>query len=121
MRGRNSAAGRFCRPAEPEVPKPEPSALDPNGGDISQFKIDPVDQNIRRMLELVTSSVQPTTWDEVGGPGRSGRVCFENVRALVIAQTDDVHAEVAELLAALRSAKRDVTAGKAKLYLWPFE
>ena len=50
------------------------------------------------LVEKITGLVRPTTWDFVGGPGSV--VCFSagNLDALVIAQTDAVHDEVAGLL-----------------------
>jgi general secretion pathway protein D len=52
------------------------------------------------LIELITSTIQPTTWDEVGGPGSIAP--FETNLSLVISQTQDVHEEVADLLEQLR-------------------
>ncbi len=55
-----------------------------------------------RLVEVLIESVDPDTWDEVGGPGSIVPVSFGNVGALVIAQTYDVHRKIAALLADLR-------------------
>jgi general secretion pathway protein D len=52
------------------------------------------------LIELITSTVKPTTWDEVGGPGSIAP--FETNLSLVISQTQEVHEEVADLLEQLR-------------------
>jgi hypothetical protein len=55
------------------------------------------------LIDLITSSVQPTTWDEVGGPGSVAP--FENNMTLVISQTEEGHEEIAKVLRTLRSVK----------------
>jgi uncharacterized protein YfaS (alpha-2-macroglobulin family)/TolA-binding protein len=54
------------------------------------------------LIELITTTIQPTTWDEVGGPGSIS--VFENGQALVFSQTEEVHNQVAAFLATLRRA-----------------
>ena len=65
------------------------------------------------LIELITTTVAPDTWDEVGGPGaidgyHNGLSC-----ALVISQTDLVHDEIDKLLVDLREVERETnrTAG----------
>jgi hypothetical protein len=59
------------------------------------------------LIDIITSTLAPTSWDEVGGPGavqeyrRSGRA------AIIISQTPQVHEEIAALLSALRSTRGD--------------
>lgn len=61
-------------------------------------KLDKLD--FETLIELVTSTVDPDSWSEVGG---HGSVQFhETTLSLVIRQTDDVHDEVADLLQQLR-------------------
>lgn len=58
---------------------------------------DPVD-----MIELITSTVTPQSWDAVGGPGS-----IEAYRGgLVVSQTQDVQEQIRELLAQYREAKQ---------------
>jgi hypothetical protein len=50
------------------------------------------------LIDLIKSTVSPTSWDDVGGPGSIAPYSG----MLVFAQTDAVHREVRDLLAALR-------------------
>lgn len=52
------------------------------------------------LIDLITSTIQPTTWDEVGGPGSIAG--FETNLSLVVSQTQDVHEEIVDLLEQLR-------------------
>ena len=52
------------------------------------------------LIELITTTVEPTTWDEVGGPGSISP--FETNLSLVISQTEDVHDKIRDLLEQLR-------------------
>lgn len=51
------------------------------------------------LIDLITTTAQPDSWDDVGGPGS---IASLDQGWLVISQTDEFHAEVAELLAKLR-------------------
>lgn len=52
------------------------------------------------LIELITSTVKPTTWDAVGGPGSIAP--FETNLSLVVSQTQEVHEEIDDLLQQLR-------------------
>ncbi|HVX11416.1 MAG TPA: hypothetical protein VHC22_09565 [Pirellulales bacterium] len=52
------------------------------------------------LIELITSTIAPTTWDDVGGPGTVQQ--FQGNLSLVISQTQEVHEEIADLLEQLR-------------------
>ncbi len=52
------------------------------------------------LIELITTTVEPQTWEEVGGPGTISP--FQNNLSLVISQTEDVHEQIVELLEQLR-------------------
>jgi len=52
------------------------------------------------LIELITSTIQPTSWTEVGGVGAIQE--YENNLTLVISQTQQVHEEIADLLEQLR-------------------
>lgn len=52
------------------------------------------------LIDLITSTVKPTTWDVVGGPGSIKE--FETNLSIVVSQTQDVHEELADLLEQLR-------------------
>ena len=52
------------------------------------------------LIDLITKTVKPTTWDDVGGPGTIAP--FETNLSIVVSQTQDVHKELADLLVQLR-------------------
>ncbi len=52
------------------------------------------------LIELLTTTISPQSWDDVGGPGSvSG---FETNLSLVVSQTQEVHEQIADLLEQLR-------------------
>jgi Flp pilus assembly secretin CpaC len=53
-----------------------------------------------QLIKLLTSSVQPQSWDELGGPGHVEY--FPLGMALVVTQSPDVQEQIEELLTALR-------------------
>jgi general secretion pathway protein D len=52
------------------------------------------------LIELITTTVAPQTWDSVGGPGSIAP--FANNLSLVVSQTQEVHEQIADLLQQLR-------------------
>jgi general secretion pathway protein D len=52
------------------------------------------------LIDLITSTIKPTTWDAVGGPGSIAP--FETNLSIVVSQTQDVHEEIVDLLEQLR-------------------
>jgi hypothetical protein len=63
---------------------------------------------------VITSSVDPQTWDEVGGPGSIST--FQGT--LTISQTDASHAKIARLLAALREVRAMQLADASPKTIW---
>lgn len=61
------------------------------------------DEDYESLIELITTTIAPDSWDEVGGPGSIEE--FENARTLVISQTDEVHRAIEPLLVKLRQVK----------------
>ena len=55
------------------------------------------------LIELISATVQPTTWDAVGGSGTIAP--FDTNLSLVLSQTEEVHDEIDNLLETLRSVK----------------
>lgn len=55
------------------------------------------------LIEVITTTIAPHTWDEVGGPGSIDS--FENAGLLVVSQTLDVHLAIEPLLVKLRQVK----------------
>jgi type II secretory pathway component GspD/PulD (secretin) len=52
------------------------------------------------LIKMITSTIKPETWDDMGGPGHIEY--YPLGMALVISQTPDIQEQVSELLAALR-------------------
>jgi len=52
------------------------------------------------LVEFITSTVAPSTWDEVGGPGSFG-FC-PHIDVLLISQDPHIHEEIADVLARVR-------------------
>ncbi len=52
------------------------------------------------LINLITGTVKPQTWDSVGGPGSIEP--FETNFSIVVSQTQDVHEEIVDLLEQLR-------------------
>jgi uncharacterized protein YfaS (alpha-2-macroglobulin family)/TolA-binding protein len=61
------------------------------------------------LVNLITSTVKPTSWDTVGGPGSIAR--SEATNTLTLSQTQDVHEAIAAVLDRLREARRQSGAG----------
>jgi hypothetical protein len=55
-----------------------------------------------QLVEMIISTVAPTTWDSVGGPGSIAPGTFASAKVLVIVQTDNVHEQIAALLEKIR-------------------
>lgn len=60
-----------------------------------------------QLIDLVTSTLSPSGWDTVGGPGSIKGFEADGVTALVVRQTKANLAEVEQLLADLRKLKKD--------------
>lgn len=64
------------------------------------------------LIELITTSAGPTTWDEVGGPGSIQG--FRSARAIVISQTFAIHRQIERLLAGVRAVRQEQTVAAPK-------
>lgn len=63
------------------------------------------------LIKVITSTIVPDTWDEVGGPGAIGPLL--PAPTLMISQTQDVHREIAELITKLRATRKQEAARTA--------
>ena len=70
------------------------------------------DYDYDSLVEVITSSIAPSSWNEVGGQGSLAVAPLGNVNALVISQTYQVHRRVARLLEELRKVARQNREGK---------
>jgi hypothetical protein len=60
-------------------------------------------QEFGRLIDVITSSIMPTTWDEVGGPGR---IAVSRITSsLAVSATQEVHEQVTRLLASIRQLR----------------
>ncbi len=66
------------------------------------------------LIETITTTVRPATWEERGGPGT---IC-EYQGALVIGQTQQIQHEIARLLAALRESRAKQQSGAPPEPIW---
>jgi hypothetical protein len=71
--------------------------------DMTDLFVDEDPQRSDYFVELITAVVAPVTWSDVGGAGGVRFYQKGDAVALVVNQTADVHAELANLLKALRS------------------
>ena len=55
------------------------------------------------LIEMITRTVFPSSWDEVGGPASIAPANMGTAKAIVISQTDRAHDEIAEVLAKIRA------------------
>lgn len=65
------------------------------------------DRDFDSLIELISSVVAPSAWQEVGGPGAIERV---GDGAILIGQTAEVHTQIENLLVGLRKAHREFKA-----------
>ncbi|HUT09423.1 MAG TPA: hypothetical protein VMY42_02920 [Thermoguttaceae bacterium] len=54
------------------------------------------------LIEMITSTIEPVSWADVGGPGSIAPMTVRGTEILVIAQTYQIHRKIAALLAELR-------------------
>ncbi len=97
-------------PGRPSYPGPAGAAIGAALGASS---------HVSELMDLITSTVEPTSWEEVGGPAT-----IRDYRgALVIAQTYQGHRKVEKLLEGLREAiaKQAAPSGSGKTVTPPVE
>lgn len=59
-----------------------------------------------QLIEMITSTITPTSWDAVGGPGSIAPANCGHAKALVIMQTYEIQGRVAELFARIREVSK---------------
>ena len=59
------------------------------------------------LIDVITSTTKPTTWDVVGAPGSVMGNTFGTAKILVVTQTREVHEELADLLAKIREIAKN--------------
>jgi len=61
------------------------------------------DEDYDSLIDLITTTIAPQSWDTVGGPGSISS--FGNASSLVVSQSDEVHRAIEPLLVKLRQVK----------------
>ncbi|MBP88587.1 MAG: hypothetical protein CMJ64_18040 [Planctomycetaceae bacterium] len=80
--------------------------LYPVGNLVRDGSDDPANYDFDSLIEVITSTVAPDAWDEVGGPGAIDVLL--PAPALVIAQTHEIHEQITKLLVTLEAAKQKI-------------
>ena len=55
------------------------------------------------LIDALTSTIYSSTWDAVGGPGSIFGKSFGTAKVLVVSQTYEIHAKIADLLKEIRA------------------
>ncbi|MEN6407703.1 MAG: serpin family protein [Thermoguttaceae bacterium] len=66
--------------------------------------------NFGGLIDVITTSVAPTTWDTVGGPGSIASFEAAGIKSFIVLQTDQGHVEIERLLADLRAIRNPTAA-----------
>ncbi len=73
-------------------------------GDLVRFQNTKGEQwaDFDSLIDLITSTVKPQTWDEVGGPGSISSMTVQGEDVIVLSQIGEVHEEIEQLISRLR-------------------
>jgi hypothetical protein len=63
-------------------------------------------EDYETLSDVITSTVDPVSWEDVGGPGSVAGATFASAKVLVISQTREGHEEVADLLKQIRAVSK---------------
>jgi len=74
--------------------------VDPSGGFSSGGRGGATNADFDPLIELITTTIEPDSWEEAGGAGRIAE--FETNLSLVVSSTQDVHDKIRDLLEQLR-------------------
>jgi hypothetical protein len=55
------------------------------------------------LVDVITGTIQPTTWDQVGGSGSISGAGLGSARVLIVSQSQDVHQQIIDLLEQIRA------------------
>lgn len=66
-----------------------------------------VDYDFDPMIELITTTVEPDTWEEAGGAGRVSEFRVNGVRAIVASTTWDEHRQVEAVIESVRNFRHE--------------
>lgn len=71
----------------------------------SATRLDDEPADIADLIDVLTSTVHVESWDEAGGPGAIEGIAAHG--ALFVAQTEEIHEAIAQLLESLRRSQRE--------------
>lgn len=75
----------------------------PSPGSPATGSPEPSQPKFAEVMELITTTIEPSTWSDQGGGGRINQT--PNTLSLVVRQTDGVHKQIVELLSQLRDVQ----------------
>jgi hypothetical protein len=55
------------------------------------------------LKDIITTTIEPATWDAIGGPGSINGASLGTAKVLVVSQTYEVHRQIADLLKQIRA------------------
>jgi hypothetical protein len=58
------------------------------------------------LIDVISSTTKPTTWDQAGGPGAITGASLGTAKVLIVNQTRDCHEEIVKLLAGIREVAK---------------
>ena len=86
------------------------------GGNMSYGEQKPPGPDMESVMDMITSTIKPVTWDHVGGPGSIAR--YQD-RFIVVNQILHIHGEIESLLAQLRAKRATANTLVVELHwLW---
>ena len=78
----------------------EPIVLSTKGTLVTAPRRKPAEPDFDSLIELITTTIAPESWEEVGGPGSIAD--FPTTLSLVVSQTQGVHKQIVDLLDQVR-------------------
>jgi hypothetical protein len=85
----------------------------PAQAQFTTFPTPPVEMEVTRfdeLVDLISSTIEPDTWEDVGGPGSIRPIDKWDV--IVVSQTPPVHEQIETLIRVVRRARREQEAGE---------
>ncbi|MHC4180568.1 MAG: hypothetical protein ACYSWU_23965, partial [Planctomycetota bacterium] len=98
--------GTWSEQAEPpqDSARPAESGADPSPESAPEAPT--AAPRVGTLADMISWTVKPTTWEEVGGPGTITIGSVGGVDVLIVCQTQEVHEQILDLLDTLREAIR---------------
>ena len=65
---------------------------------------DPLAIDYSTLIETIAGAIEPDSWDEIGGAGTI--IAYQPARSLIVRQTEETHAKLADLFVQFRAVRR---------------